>query len=119
MRSVFALMINILVVLLIGGLNVLMRYLTQKQRGRPVVRQEAPESIQLTDQEPEEYFEDTVPEEAPATLFQAEDWELPVSEKTAGVRKRRLKPGPQKLRQAVIMSEIIREPRAQRPWPRR
>lgn len=121
MRSIPILLINIFVVVIIGGLNILMRYLTQKQRkaSKLAATKEPQDSVQVLNQEPEEYFRETVREKEPDTLFQKDDWFFEESERTIGVKRRRTKIGPKRLRQAIIMSEVIREPRAQRPWPMR
>lgn len=53
------------------------------------------------------------------TTVEERDWDLefPTAEKTLNkpVRRRIMEPGG--LAHAVIMSEVIREPRSKRPWP--
>ncbi|NLJ74643.1 MAG: hypothetical protein GX331_06570 [Firmicutes bacterium] len=46
-----------------------------------------------------------------------DDWEPLKAEKAAQVRIPRWMTEPSRLAQAVIMSEVIREPRSKRPWP--
>ena len=45
------------------------------------------------------------------------DWELSAAEKIPEKRPRRLMIESRGLAHAVIMSEVIREPRSKRPWP--
>lgn len=90
---------------------------------RPKV--DKPESFsRIFEEEPEKEVSDSfidpgTPGSLSAEMEAEEQWEWEQIEKPAAPKSRRRKLDGVHLSQAIVMSEIIRKPRAKRPWPSR